>query len=109
MALLSRWRRLLVLPAAIATAAVLMVVPATAFATECTANVSHFAAVYETPEGTGFIKNKEIGEPITGPDFGGFWVGGTFSPWVEVHVSGHPSGWMDINEIASHNTCLNPW
>ncbi len=107
---LRKCRRMLLVPAVIAAAAVSMLAPAMASAFECSARVSHTAAVYENPNGTGFIKNKSIGELVTGPENGfGAWVKGSFSPWVEVHVSGHPSGWMDINEIKETNTCFNPW
>lgn len=107
-----RNRLVMLLPAVLAAAAILMAVPGTASAAfECSAYVSHNAAVYENPNGTGFIKNKYIGEHVTGPEasYGPYWVAGTVSPWVEVWVSGYPHGWMDINEIQEANTCFNPW
>lgn len=91
----------------IATAAIALAAPAAAHA-ECSGTVIHRAAVYSNSNGTGFIKNKEIGESIVGPQNGFFWVRGAEAPWVEVNVSGGSHGWMDINEIGSL-TCNDPW
>ncbi len=91
----------------VAVAMAALAVPASAYA-ECSGTVIHRAAVYANSNGTGFIKNKEIGEHISGPQNGFYWVAGAEAPWVEVNVSGGSHGWMDINEIGSL-TCNDPW
>lgn len=91
-------------------AAMALAAPAIASA-ECTAIVSHTAAVYENSNGTGFIENKFIGEGVRGPEAFSEWINGASSPWVDVWrgAPGKSIGYMDINEIATSNTCNNPW
>lgn len=101
--MLRRYRRLLVATAAVTGVAIPLTMPTIASA--CEAFVSHTAAVYEHDNGTGFIKNKFVGERVAGPTTGfSEWVS-PIHPWVEVNVSGGTFGWMDFNEIQTLNSC----
>jgi hypothetical protein len=78
-----------------------------AAASACSGTVIHNAAVYRNSNGTGFIKNKAPGEPVSGP--GSLqWVAGHEAFWVEVSLGGGGNGWMDNNDIESLN-CSDPW
>jgi hypothetical protein len=101
-------KRLLLAAITMAATAIALVVPAMASA-ECSALVSHTAAVYSYSNGTGFLKNKYEGEEVTGPQNGDSWFAGSEYPWVAVYVSGEKIGYMDFNEIDAYNDCYDPW
>jgi len=93
----------------IAMAALAISLAASGSAYACHGIVGHRAAIYRYSNGTGWIKDKLPGEAVAGPgnDYE-VWFAGNENPWIVVHVSERPDGYMDVNDL-SETTCYNPW